>query len=140
MIDEPKATLEAKLEALAIGLGGIVEWAWDGRFGTALGEFTSTEKSQVLVILEQHLVSSWDSSSVKEAPDVVQSIVKTLGGLMSGQLLLLSDSRQAACIFCAWWPWGSGEKISIRIAPFNATLAEDDAKAMTETFRSIFKI
>lgn len=140
MTGQIKGTLDTTLEALVAGLEGIIEWRWDGRFNTALGELSASDKTRVLEILEQHLVSSWDSSSVREAPDVVQDIVKSLGGLMSGQLLLLSDSRQAACIFCAWWPWGSGARISIRIAPFSVALSSDDTVAMTESFRRIFKI
>ncbi|MBE0635434.1 hypothetical protein IH601_05515 [Candidatus Bipolaricaulota bacterium] len=140
MADEPIMTLESKLSVLAEDLGKIVDWKWDGRFSTAVGEFAATEKDRVLGVLEKHLVSTWDSLTVKDAPDVVQEISKKLGGLMSGQLLLLSDSRQAACIFCAWWPWGSGAKISIRIAPFNTSLADEDATALTAQFREVFKI
>jgi len=140
MMDDPSMTLESKLTVLAGELKKIVDWKWDGRYRTALGEFAASEKDRVLGVLETHLISSWDSLTVKDAPDVVRDIVKTLGGLMSGQLLLLSDSRQAACIFCAWWPWGSGSKISIRIAPFSKTLESEDAEALTAQLRSAFEI
>ncbi|MFC2108731.1 hypothetical protein ACFLS5_04630 [Candidatus Bipolaricaulota bacterium] len=132
--------LEDEFRDLAEAFGGILEWKWDGRFKTALAEFPVEKKDEVLGILEQYLVSTWDSTNVKDAPDVVQEMSKCLGGLMSGQLLLLPDSRQAACIFCAWWPWGSGAKISIRIGPYSKELSDEEAAELVTIFRGWFKI
>ena len=140
MVGEPRVAVENKLRELADELGEIVGWKWDGRFGTALAEFSADMKDEVLALLEKHLISSWNSFSVKKAPDVVQEIARNLGGLMAGQLLLLSDSNQAPFIFCAWWPWGNGTKISIRLAPFIKDLAAEDAAALTTIFRGWFKI
>lgn len=140
MEEKGSNALENDFRDLANAFSSILEWKWDGRFKTAVAEFSADMKAEVLEILEQYLVSTWDSSNLEEAPDVVQSITKNLGGLMSGQLLLLSDSRQATCIFCAWWPWGSGTKISIRIAPFSKDLSEEEASKLLTVFRGWFKI
>ena len=140
MAGESRDNLVSKLRDLAEDLGEIVDWKWDGRFGTVLGEVSDAEKDQVIGILERHLDTTWDSSSVKEAPESVQEIARSLGGLMSGQLLLLSDSKQSTCIFCAWWPWGSGAKVSIRIAPFSNSVTSEESVALTAQFRSSFKI
>lgn len=140
MLNETVKALENSFKDLADAFHGKIEWKWDGRFKTALGEFSADVKDDVLGILEQYLVSTWDSSSVKEAPAVVQEIKKNLGGLMSGQLLLLSDLNKAAFIFCAWWPWGNGTKVSIRIAPFGKDLSDEEATALTTIFRGWFKI
>ncbi len=140
MLNESAKALENEFRDLADAFHGMLEWKWDERFRTALAEFSTDMKDEVLGILEQYLVSTWDSSNVKEAPDVIQEITRHLGGLMSGQLLLLSDSRQPACIFCAWWPWGSGTKISIRIAPFSKDLTDEETSALMTVFRGWFKI
>jgi hypothetical protein len=132
--------LENEFRDLAEAFDGVLEWKWDGRFKTALAEFPTEMKDDVLGILGQYLISTWDSTSVKDAPDIVREISKKLGGLMSGQLLLLSDSGQAACIFCAWWPWGSGTKISIRIGPFCAERSDEEAAGLVTIFRGWFKI
>lgn len=132
--------LENKFRDLAEAFGDALEWKWDGRFKTALAEFPADKKDDVLGVLEQYLVSTWDSSSVKEAPDIVQQVAKNLGGLMSGQLLLLSDLNEEAFIFCAWWPWGNGTKVSIRIAPFSQDLSNEDAAELATVFRGWFKI
>jgi hypothetical protein len=140
MLSESVKALENSFRDLADAFRGKIEWKWDVRFKTALGEFSADMKDDALGILEQYLVSTWDSSSVKEAPAVVQEIKRNLGGLSSGQLLLLSDLNKAAFIFCAWWPWGNGTKISIRIAPFSRDLSGEETAALTAAFRSWFKI
>lgn len=140
MEDKGIGALENGFRDLATGFSDTLEWKWDGRFKTAVAEFSADLKDEVLGILEEHLVSTWDSSNVAEAPDVVQEVTKNLGGLMSGQLLLLSDSRQPAFIFCAWWPWGSGTKISIRIAPYGKDLTDEEASELMSVFRGWFKI
>ena len=140
MLSESVKVLENELRDLANAFSGMIEWKWDGRFKTALAEFPADKKDDVLGVLEQYLISTWDSSSVKEAPDVVQQLSKNLGGLMSGQLLLLSDLNKASFIFCAWWPWGNGTKVSIRIAPFGKDLSDEEATALTTIFRGWFKI
>lgn len=140
MLSESATELESKFRDLVEAFRGIIEWKWDGRFSTALAEFAIDRKDEVLGILKQHLVSTWDSTNVNDAPDVVREITKNLGGLMSGQLLLLSDSSKPACIFCAWWPWGSGTRISIRMAPFGQDLTREEASELTATFRDLFKI
>lgn len=140
MLSESVKALESEFSDLANAFCGMIEWKWDGRFKTALAEFPADMKDDLLGLLEQYLVSTWDSSSLSDAPDVVQQVTKSLGGLMSGQLLLLSDLNKPAFIFCAWWPWGNGTKVSIRIAPFSKDLSGEDAAALMTIFRGWFKI
>ena len=105
---------------LACVFGEALEWKWDGRFGTALAEFSSEKKADVLGALDLHLVSRWDIASIADAPEAVQALRKHLGGLMTGQLLLLSDPAAEPLVYCAWWPWGNGQRISIRIGIFGS--------------------
>ncbi|MCK5827829.1 hypothetical protein KAH43_04810 [Candidatus Bipolaricaulota bacterium] len=140
MLNESLEALEKSFRDLADAFCGNIEWRWDNRFQTALGEFSADMKDDVLGILEKYLISTWDSSSIEEAPAIVQEIKRKLGGLSSGQLLLLSDLNRGAFVFCAWWPWGSGKKISIRIGPFSNDLSADETVALTTVFRSSFKI
>jgi len=131
-------TLESEIEELAVSFENVVEWQWDGRFKTPLAEFPIDRKGEILELLEKHLVSRWDAASVAEAPEVVQEILKTLGGLMSGQLLLLSDLEKPAFLFCAWWPWGNGQRISIRIGAFGDEASAKEA--LTQAVRDRFGV
>ncbi|MCK5826998.1 hypothetical protein KAH43_00630 [Candidatus Bipolaricaulota bacterium] len=94
----------------------------------------------MLGILGQFLTTTWDSASVKDAPDAVLQVKKSLGGLMPGQMLLTSDVANEALIYCAWWPWGNGQKISIRVALFSEGMAAEDVGRLTDALRRAFEI
>jgi hypothetical protein len=118
------------------GFHGLLSWKWDNWVGTILAEFDADKKEDVRAILEKFLPISWDSSSMENAPPIVQTIDKNLGGIRSGQLLFSSDPVQEAFVFCAWWPWGSGKTISIRIAPYDKSLSETEANQLMEQLKS----
>lgn len=80
---------------------GILDWKWDGRFGTALAEFPLEKKGSVLGILDQHLIGRWDGATIGEAPETVKKVKGHLGGLMAGQLLFLSDPNDDPLVYCA---------------------------------------
>ena len=119
---------------------GILDWKWDGRSGTALAEFPLEKKASVLGILDQHLISRWDSATIGEAPEIAQSVKRHLGGLMSGQLLFLSDPDAEPLVYCAWWPWGNGQTVSIRIGLFGATIDAKEQGALTEALKGWFGV
>lgn len=92
-----------------------LSWKWDNRFETALAHFSIRERDDVKKILESHLGMAWDNSNIDTSPVMVNTILDTLGGLMPGQLFYAAGLQQDDIIFCAWWPWGNGQTISIRI-------------------------
>ena len=92
-------------------------WQWDGRFNTALAQFNVSEVGSIHQILERHLTISWPYGEIESAPERVRSILAKLGGLQRGQMFLTSDPENSdEFVYCAWWPWGNGEKVSIRLA------------------------
>jgi len=95
---------------------GVLSWKWDSRFETFLAEFGVDDKDSVRAILDRYLKITWNNSNIRNAPDVVKKININLGKLRSGQLLFTSDPNRDVFIFCAWWPWGDGKTVSIRIA------------------------
>jgi hypothetical protein len=140
MTSDVVMALEPGIQKLAVSLRDVVEWQWDTRFKTAMAEFPIERKEDILSILDEHLIVTWDLSNIQEAPEVVRELVKRLGGLMSGQLLLLTDPEEPAFLFCAWWPWGNGKTVSIRIAPFGRDLVDADASRLLAVFRGWFGI
>lgn len=140
MSSEKAQGLELRLEAIATSFRDVLEWKWDGRFKTALAEFAADKKDDVLGILGQFLTTVWNASSINDAPDAVVQVKKSLGGLMPGQLLLVSDDALTAFIYCAWWPWGNGQKISIRVAPFGEDMSAEDKATLVAAVHRIFEI
>jgi hypothetical protein len=95
---------------------GVLSWKWDQRFEAFLAEFATDNREEFRSILERDFSNVWDSSNIREAPDIVKMCNNNFGGLRSGQLLFTTDPSQDVFIFGAWWPWGDGKTISLRIA------------------------
>jgi hypothetical protein len=140
MQDLNKLDLENVCKELLNAFQGIFSWKWDSWFETVLAEFGVDNKDSTRAILERYLGSIWDSSNIGKAPEIVQMVNSNLGGLRSGQLLFTSDQSRDAIIFCAWWPWGDGKTISIRIAPLYMKLLESEKAEQTQLLKRWFGI
>ncbi len=104
-------------------LQNAFSWQWDDRFGMPLAQIKIEEKEAILKILDKYMDTPWDSSTIKKAPEALQSLVKPLGGIQSGQLLFTAALPNEGIVFCAWWPWNNGQTISVRMV----TSPEDSA-------------
>ena len=140
MQDLNKSDLENVCRELLSAFQGIFSWKWDSWVESVLAEFGVDNKDSIRAILERCLSSTWNSSNIGNAPDIVQIINSNLGGLRSGQLLFTSDPSQDAIIFCAWWPWGDGKTISIRIAPLYLKLLDSEKAEQIQLFKRWFEI
>ena len=140
MQDLNKSGLENVCRELLGAFQGIFLWKWDSWLETVLAEFGVDNKDVIRAILERYLSSTWDSSNIGKAPDIVQIINNNLGGLRPGQLLFTADPSQDAIIFCVWWPWGDGKTISIRIAPSYKKLSDSEKAVQIQVFKRWFGI
>ena len=140
MNDLNKSDAENVCGELSRGFQGVLSWQWDGRFEAVLAEFGVDKKDSIRAILERYLSNIWDSSNIGYAPDIVRTINIRVGKLRSGQLLFTSDPSQEAFIFGAWWPWGDGQTISIRIAPSYKKISDSERAEKIQLFKSWFGI
>lgn len=140
MQDLNKSDIENFCRELSRAFQGILVWKWDSWFEGVLAEFGVGDKDSIHASLERYLGSGWDSSTVGKAPDMVQIINSNFGGIRPGQLLFTSDPSQDAIIFCAWWPWGDGKTISIRIAPSCKNLSDPEKAEQTKLLKGWFGI
>ena len=111
-----KSNLEKVSRELLSASWGVFSWKWDHRFEAFLAEFSADNGDELRAILERDFSKVWDSLNIREAPDIVKMCNNNFGGLRSGQLLFTTDPSQNVFVFGAWWPWGDGETISLRIA------------------------
>ena len=132
--------LERISREMADAFQGIVSWNWDDRFKTVLTAFSAEESDRIRAILERYLTATWDSKSIGTTPEIVQTVGEHLGGLMAGQLLFTSAPDDDAILFCAWWPWGNGNTVSIRLAPFDSRLSDEQREAHLEQFKGWFGV
>jgi len=117
---------ETIFEQLLHDFHGVLTWKWDDWVGSFLAEFNIDQESKVRPVLQKHLPISWDSSNINQAPKVVLQLDDYLGGIRPTQYLFSSDPSDEAFVFCAWWPWGNGSSISLRIAPYNRNLSKSE--------------
>jgi hypothetical protein len=111
-----KSDLEEVSRELLSASWEVFSWKWDHRFEAFLAEFSADKGEEFRAILERDFCKVWDCLNIREAPDIVKMCNNNFGGLRSGQLLFTTDPSQNVFICGAWWPWGDGETISLRIA------------------------
>lgn len=140
MGDLAEKGFENHCKKLSSAFQGVLSWKWDSRLETVLAEFGTGKKDDIRAILERSLPMAWDSSSINKGPDIVQTVTGHLGGLWPGQQLFSSDPEGEALIFCAWWPWGDGKTISIRIAPFYLSLSGPEKAEKIQLLKGCFGI
>ncbi len=140
MSDSNKSDVENVCRELVHALQGVLSWQWDGRFETVLAEFGVDNKENVRAILERCLSMTWDNSNIATAPDSVRRINVRVGTLRSGQFLFTSDPNRDAFVFGAWWPWGNGETISLRVAPSYKKLSDSETAAKIQLFKGWFGV
>ncbi len=138
MNDPSDFVIENKCKELFNAFQGVLLWQWDNRFEAVLAEFSVSDKDKIQSILKEHFIMTWDSSNIHKAPDTVQKVNSYLGKLRSGQLLFTSDTGATAYIYCAWWPWGNGKTISIRVAPCYKKLPDSDKAGKVRQFKGWF--
>jgi hypothetical protein len=138
--DPNKSGVENICRELVHALQGVLSWQWDGRFEAVLAEFGVDNKENVRAILGRCLSMTWDNSNIAAAPDRVRRITVRIGTLRSGQFLFTSDPNHDVFIFCAWWPWGNGETISLRVAPSYKKLSDAETAAKIQQFKGWFGV
>ena len=135
MNDLNQSDIETICKQLFDEFRGILSWKWDDWIRTILAEFSADKEKDIRAILEKFLPISWDSSTINTAPQIVQTLGKHLGGLRPTQLLFSSHPSHDAFVFCAWWPWGDGMTISLRIAPFDKNLPKPEENKLLEQMK-----
>ncbi len=121
-------------------LQGVLTWKWDSRFETVLAEFSVGRREEVCQALEEYLTFLWNRELIHEAPVNIQMLSNHLGGLMPGQMLFASDPEEDEFVFCAWWPWGDGETVSIRLAPIHSNITDAQRAEKDAQLREIFGV
>ena len=111
-----ESDLKEACKELLSDFDGVLSWKWDKNFEALLAEFSVKDQEEISSILERHLSLKWDKDTFRKAPDIIKRNAGHLGDLHKGQMLFTSDSEENMLILAAWWPWGDGEVVSLRIA------------------------
>jgi hypothetical protein len=115
-------------------------WKWDNRFPAVLTTFETEMEANLQPFLKQHLNAIWDNSNTDDAPDAVLDAISHFGGLMPGQLMFTSEPDRDILLCFAWWPWGNGSTISIRVAAYQKAMSDEDCALFKKKFEEWFGI
>ncbi len=127
------STLEPLFTGILQDLKGITSWSWDSRFNVALAEFSARDKEAVRSALQSYLKHVWDNANAGDSAELAQWVPGHFTSLRPGQLLYTGAPLEGVWVYCAWWPWGDGQTISIRIAPTHGVEAQaQDAGLLTD--------
>jgi hypothetical protein len=80
-----------------------------------LAEFSVDKKDQVLFSLQEILPEVWDVKTIKKAPDEVKHFAGEFSKLIKKQKLFSSSIQRHLKVMAAWWPWGHGAAVSVRL-------------------------
>ncbi|MDP6046628.1 MAG: hypothetical protein QGG25_13550 [Phycisphaerae bacterium] len=109
------AEIESCCRALIAETAGLLTWEWDDYIGAFLAQFSSDNAQQIETICDKYFISRWDTDSLDKIPPSVNAIAESLGGLRSTQKLFVTRPGDFVMMYGAWWPWGDGKTISLRI-------------------------
>ena len=97
-------------------------WEWDPRFAAIASSFETTLEPQVRASAVLAFPRGWTAKSIDTAPPEFRELA-TRTGLRAGQRLLGGDPLACASLFGLWWPWGSGDKVTLRIGLLTGDVA-----------------
>jgi hypothetical protein len=90
-------------------------WSWDARFNAVAASFAIELEPAVRTSAMHAFPRGWTLKTIAEAPAALRALVDRTGGLRARQRLLAGDELVAPSLFGLWWPWGNGDKITLRI-------------------------
>lgn len=102
-------------------LSPMVKWKYDDFHKVMLAEFSVDKQDQVLFTLQQVLPVNWDAKNIKKAPDQVKHYAGSFSKLIRQQKLFSSNVEQHPKVMAAWWPWGHGATVSVRLFLTNSS-------------------
>ncbi len=108
-------------------------WDWDGRFAAVSSSFTIELEPKVRESARFAFPRGWTVKSLATAPETFRAFAETTG-MRPNQRLLAGDELTAPTLFGLWWPWGGGDKVTLRIGLIGAGVAIAPVPAIRELF------
>ena len=100
-------------------------WEWDARFATVASSFAIELEPEVRESARFAFPRGWTAKSIDTAPEPFRALAARTG-LRSRQRVLGGDALSAPALYGLWWPWGSGDRITLRIGIMDATAEASD--------------
>jgi hypothetical protein len=127
-------------DALVEGGRDLLRGEWDARLGAVLSPFAASRSAAVQALLTPSFATRVTAEALSGASPTARAIAEKFGGLDAGQELFVSESAGGVALFGCWWPWGSGDRISIRIGLWLHAVPESDRPPLVQELRGWFGV
>jgi hypothetical protein len=121
-------------------IGDDFKWEWDSRLMGALTQFEKSNEPQIQRALSSILAYEWHVTNVTDAPESVLIATDFMGGLRSGQTVMTIRPEFDPLVLAAFWPWGNGVTVSLRIVLFSLNRSPGQMDGLMSTFRNAFEL
>lgn len=111
-------------------------WSYDRRLKCVASSIPLAKEAEARAAIGDVLTQSWSAATLASAPEPVQALAQSCGGLRASQLLLWGGAPDGAGPFGLWWPWGDGTTVSLRVGLHGV----DSGKVRYPRLRDIFGI
>ncbi len=138
MLKYDTSNLEQQCRGLFERLGNRLTWTWDDRFKTVLAEFNTEDSAFIRINIQNDMNDVWNQENADSAPELIKNIIAYFGGFYPKQQLYTSDADGNDIMMCAWWPWGNGNTISIRIGVYAKSLNGADNDELSRISKGWF--
>ncbi|MCG3177862.1 MAG: hypothetical protein BIFFINMI_00184 [Phycisphaerae bacterium] len=121
-------------QGLVSGGHDLLKWSWDDYIKSALAVFDTEHADDVARLLGVHFPTRWGADSIQAAPSAVQALARALGGIRQDQHLYVTHPDAGPVVFAAWWPWGNGKSISVRVGVHDPAATPDATREQLQTW------
>ena len=90
-------------------------WHWDRERNMAAVVLEEEDAEMVFYPLFKEFRNHWNFASIEEASGAVNAYISSSYGLMPGQVIFTSHKVSNLILAVAWWPWGSEDRVSMRV-------------------------
>lgn len=133
------AEIEICCKGIVAETSGLLNWEWDDYIGAFLATFTPEQAQQVETVCDKYFMSRWDVASLAKIPPSIMEVAESLGGLRASQRLYVTRPGEFVISFGAWWPWGDGKTVSLRIGLVTDKVPEHAKDEFFKEFSEWFK-
>ena len=110
---------------ISLNIPSTSPWSWDNRLKTAMVVFDKEEMDVVYIPITLEFDTRWDYATIESSPPHFYEYFKREFGIIPGQKIFASTDGSDTILFAVWWPWGDGNKISLRVGLYNGNDTND---------------
>jgi hypothetical protein len=113
---------------ICLNIPDSCSWQWDVKRGMAMVVLDEEDAEMVFFPLLKEFKHYRQFSSTSDEDHPLTAFIDSEYGFMPGQSFFTSQTLCDHVLSVAWWPWGSDNKVSMRVGliPINQKTPEND--------------